>query len=291
MFDPQASLQAWVRVDPVPVFNFPWHTVETTLSELNTTGTAGRSYTKAGAVTAPTVRAFRLIFPTLGCWLNTDSTLDLEREPKLNFPLMERFYRVHRMAEPFLYNHPSYGLVKVRFQEPITLPRGLPGGNGYLSGVEVKLIEVPTRASLQGNRAPGELDSPSFQGKRVFDFPAHQLEIQYNPEGLNIPLGGGYQLTVKPAKPEARMLTLSFATMLRRLTASGKLDWQTTPGLNLHRLEYFYSLHRNTEPFWYEHPLCGRVKVRFEGEFVQPQGIPRGNGWTEAVTVRLREVL
>jgi len=291
LFKPLTSPTAWVRVDPAPVFDFPWHSVETTLSELNASGTTGRSYTKVGRLNTPTARSFRLVFPTLGCYPKPDGTLDLEASPRLNFALLDRFYRTHRTAESFIYPHPTYGNLKVRFQEPLTLPKGLPGGNGFLTGVEVKLLEIPTYASIKGNRAPGDLDSPTLEGKRVFDFPRHQLEIQYAPEGVNIPLGGGYQLRVRPAKPEARTLTLSFATMLRRLTPAGKLDWQTLPGDNLNRLEYFYSLHRNTETFWYEHPLCGRLLVRFAGELVSPQGIPRGNGWTEPVMVRLMEVL
>lgn len=291
MFEPTKSPTPWVQVDPCSVFPLSWFNIETSLSELNTTGNAGRSYTKVGKVSAPTVRQFKVSFPTLAYVLDADGNVSLDLSPEVNFARLERFYQTHRLHEAFLFRHPVYGEVRARFAEPLTIPRGLPSGGGYLSGVEVKLLEVPTSASIAGNRAPGELDCPQWQGRYVFDFPKALVETRYLGESLAIPLGGGYQFTIGPAKREMRAFTLSFQTMLQRLNAAGKVDWTTLPDLNWGRLEYFYSKHRNVEPFWYDHPVYGRLLVRFDGELISPRGLPRGNGWTDPVTVRIVEVV
>lgn len=61
--------------------------------------------------------------------------------PELNMTAFEAFWLEHKLHKEFMFPHPVYGAVRVKFQDPLRIPNILPGG--VLEEFEVRLIEIP----------------------------------------------------------------------------------------------------------------------------------------------------
>lgn len=55
---------------------------------------------------------------------------------------LEAFYNAHKLHRSFLYPHPVYGNLEVKFMSPLKIPEGIKGGNGALNDFEIDLIEI-----------------------------------------------------------------------------------------------------------------------------------------------------
>jgi len=125
-------------------FNFPFHTVETTYPESSVRVQFGRSYVFAAAPDAPDQRKFKLVLPGLKFFFNvTTGLIDATINPQRNLRTLENFYTAHRLFTKFIYPHPAYGNVVVRFNAPFRIPAGIKGGDSMVGDIEIELIEVP----------------------------------------------------------------------------------------------------------------------------------------------------
>ena len=302
MLDPLV-LQPWLRVDPLPVFDFPYHTAEVSYQEGNTVGATGGSYEYAaqhpprgesrGLNLAPPLRTFTLKFPGLKYFLAANGRVSLTAQPQLNLALLDRFYQTHSLADQFLYPSPFYGDTLARFAQAFEVPYGQSGGLGFSESFEIKLVEVPTSLFVKGQAYAG-VSRPAvvrIGTLMVFDFPFHRVSTSYRQESASYLLGGNYTFRTGRSKAEQRTFKLQFDSMRRLLTPTGKFELAREPQLNLGWLEYFYLRHRNTEPFYYPHPVYGNIKVRFKTPPVFPEGLIGGRGWTQPVEIELIEVM
>lgn len=104
----------------------------------------GNSYEFAAEPTSVDQRLFKLKFPTMFYFTEANGvTINVTKEPDINMGALEAFYKVHRMWKTFIYPHPVYGNVNVRFRAPLVVPEGVPGGFGSLQGFGIELIEQP----------------------------------------------------------------------------------------------------------------------------------------------------
>lgn len=82
-----------------------------------------------------------------GIWIEdvtdvtVESSLDLVKNAAYNMGALEAFYNRHKLHKPFIYPHPVYGNIEVRFMDPLKIPEGIVGGNGALEDFTITLIE------------------------------------------------------------------------------------------------------------------------------------------------------
>lgn len=79
-----------------------------------------------------------------GIWIEdvtVESSLDLVKNATYNMGALEAFYNRHKLHKPFIYPHPVYGNIEVRFMDPLKIPEGIVGGNGALEDFNLTLIE------------------------------------------------------------------------------------------------------------------------------------------------------
>lgn len=128
----------------LPVFDFPYHTVETRYPNDGTTVQFGNSYTFTAAASGPPQRSFGLDFATLVYYLDMfTGQVDPTKNPKINLAALDTFYNLVRMSANFHYDHPAFGRLVVRFAKPLVIPKGLMGGSGASAPVAIELVEVP----------------------------------------------------------------------------------------------------------------------------------------------------
>lgn len=104
----------------------------------------GNSYTFTAAPSAPDQRLFTIKFAALKYFLAEGGGIDTDvYADTLNLGTLEAFYNRHRLWKSFDFNHPIYGLVVVKFKDPLKVPEGVAGGGGAVKGLEIKLVEMP----------------------------------------------------------------------------------------------------------------------------------------------------
>lgn len=162
-------------------FDFPYHRVAVEYPDSDFRLELGNSYVYTAQSPAPDQREFILYFetmryyeaayfkqeaepvsPTLGTvWINTltrrayrydgsvwietrnPSRLNIYPQPEINAGRLEDFYFNHRTWKKFIYPHPLYGDLAVRFNKPLSLPKGVINGGGIIESFEVRFLEVP----------------------------------------------------------------------------------------------------------------------------------------------------
>lgn len=102
-----------------------------------------RSYVYTTESDAPDQRAFVLTLTGMQYFLTTGGAIDLTPSPERNMAVLEAFYVTHRLAKSFDFDHPVYGTLTCKFNKPLEIPDGIPGGNGVLEAFSVELIEIP----------------------------------------------------------------------------------------------------------------------------------------------------
>lgn len=277
----QISGAARTALAPYPELLIPYHRVGVEYVEAQVNTAIGRGFQMALPPQAPTVRVFTVLFETMRYYYNTDGTLDLETEPELNFGRLEDWYRFFRTTRPFWYNHPVFGLVKVRFREPLQAPLGIPGGLGLLQSFSIQLVEDPfTETKFNQALSFGEND---------FIFMNHLYSHRYISGETLIPLGGGFSYGIRTGTGEQRVLTLQFATMRFLRTDAGEVEVLEDPVNNAGRLLAFYLQNRMHRSFLYPHPVYGPIRVRFNQPLKFPEGAPNNLGYLPSFSVELIE--
>lgn len=71
------------------------------------------------------------------------SRLNILLQPEINAGRLDDFYVRHKLSKKFIYDHPLYGDVAVRFNKPLILPKGYSDGGGVIEPFELEFLEVP----------------------------------------------------------------------------------------------------------------------------------------------------
>lgn len=131
-------------------FEFPFHTLEVEYPESSAKVRYGRGYEFASRPRGPDQITYKLHFR--GMWFFTEldgfpplgatTRLDYHKHPQINMALLEKFYQEHRLYEPFWYPHPSEGLIRVRFKEPLKY-KVAEDGRGMVEEFTITLISQP----------------------------------------------------------------------------------------------------------------------------------------------------
>lgn len=102
----------------------------------------GRSYTYTAPQVSPDQRIFTLSLAGMQYFV-TNNVIDLTVSTERNMAVLDAFYREHLLYKSFDFNHPVYGIILCKFNQPLEIPKGIPGGNGVLEPFTVELIEIP----------------------------------------------------------------------------------------------------------------------------------------------------
>lgn len=125
-------------------FNFPFHTPTHTYPK----GDAfrfGRGYEFTSAPQEPVQRRFTLHFKAMQWFLNDAGQAINTESPQLNMLALDEFYRRHYSHKKFIYPHPVYGNLYVKFAPdvPFDMPKSLVGGSGVTEEFTLTLVEQP----------------------------------------------------------------------------------------------------------------------------------------------------
>lgn len=284
-----------VRFNPVQNISLLFFDIETEYQVARANLTLGQSYQYAQEPLTKDIRYFNITIPTMRYYLNADDSLNINYERATNLAWLEWMYNIHKLTKPFLFDHPIYGTLKVRFAEALKIPKGIKGGQACVDSVGLRLIEVLDTATALATPLGsqfGEIitDSTHWETNNLFDFPHHTVSTEYRSEDTAFSLGGNYQYAVRGAKPEERTFDLQFEGL--KYTANGlTLDSAVDRPNNMAYLEQFYYNFKLHKPFYYNHPVYGRTKVRFKEPLKIPKLRINSNGWTDNFDITLVEVI
>lgn len=125
-------------------FNFPYHTTRTIWPPPSYKATFGSGYEFSSKPDAPPQRRFMLRFNAFKYFVDAGTGFpEAVTSPLLNYMTFINFYSVHKTHEPFLYNHPVFGQLTVKFSKSLEDPEHVGDGTGVVGGLEVELIEQP----------------------------------------------------------------------------------------------------------------------------------------------------
>lgn len=106
----------------------------------------GGGYSFATDGQFPVLRNFTLYFTGYRWYTkieNNRKVVDTETNININnIGALREFYKRHLMYKSFIYNHPTEGPVKVRFKEPLNLPKRIKGAGGVCEDFTVQLKQV-----------------------------------------------------------------------------------------------------------------------------------------------------
>ena len=219
------------------------------------------------------VRLFSLEFPML-MLQETDYAkyTGLAYRPELDFRELQKFYLKHKSHKPFIYEHPIYGDLVVRFAKALTLPLKKQGGKGVIEGFTLELQEVVTTdfTFQKGENLDGDLPFPL----EYFD-----VEIEYPDSSNLIPLGNNYTLSFKKIGRDIRTFKLTCSGLKYVFDSKDKIVISHCPEQNMALLELFYLKHRLSKKFDFEY-LGEIIPVRFK----EPIGISKVEGNTGIIS-------
>lgn len=127
----------------VDTFNFPNHIVKTKYPNNSNSLQFGRSYKFVAAPNAPPQRQFTLSFPGMSFFYSSGTTIDATINPTFNYKALRNFYEAHLLHIIFIYPHPEFGNINVRFLNPLEDPDPIPGGNGAQGPFQLVFEEQP----------------------------------------------------------------------------------------------------------------------------------------------------
>ena len=125
-------------------FDFDFHNFESEYPDSGSRMQLGNSYTSAVEPTAPDQRVFILTFTQM--LFITDQATGLPSataQPQINMHRLTLFYERHKLWQPFNYYHMQFGLLVVRFNKPLKIPKLIPGQDGITESFTVELQEQP----------------------------------------------------------------------------------------------------------------------------------------------------
>lgn len=127
-------------------YNFPYYTFETQNPDVGIRVQLGGGYVFSAPPSAPDQRIFSLKYPQGAfVWYCTPGTEtpDATINPTRNMKALSNFYQAHKLHKSFLWVHPIYGELVVKFSKPLKEPEGLSGGTGALKALDIELMEQP----------------------------------------------------------------------------------------------------------------------------------------------------
>lgn len=197
------------------------------------------------------LRTFELEFTTL--FYNGGGLTECPDE--YNYSKLQAFYLEHGMHKPFVYPHPVYGDMKVRFGQPIVLPKKNPNGFS-VQGFTVSLIEIIDTDYFFD---PTE----NMEGPIPFPCGFYDVEMEYREDTLVAPLGGNYNMIFKDNKPPLRTIKVSVEGLQYFTTPNDEISFSYFPERNAALLEVFYIQNRLKKVFDWEY--AGEIiPVRFK---------------------------
>lgn len=125
------------------VFPAKYFTVQTKYPNSGTRIQLGNSYMYSAPPVAPDQRIFIVKLQGMTYFVASNGTLDTTTQTGRNMKVFEDFYVAHKLYLSFDFPHPMLGTVKCKFNRPLEIPEGVPGGSGMLPVFEVELIEIP----------------------------------------------------------------------------------------------------------------------------------------------------
>lgn len=126
-------------METFPAFYF---TYSTRYPESGSRSQFARSYTYTIEAEAPDQRTFQLELKGMQYFVNDLGEVSDTPHPERNMAVLESFYSRHRLALSFNFEHPIYGVLTCKFNRPLDIPKGIPGGNGVLETLTVELLEI-----------------------------------------------------------------------------------------------------------------------------------------------------
>lgn len=250
--------------DSLQRFNWPFHNYSTEYTEPFQRVDNGTSQGTVVRKTAVPRRKFTLSFTTLYDFDNATET-QTACDPRLSFKALKAFYAAHGTYKSFIYPHPLYGDIVVRFNQPLTVPYKRQNGLGSVNDFTLELVEVITQDYVL---RPDETVLTDFP----FYFINHIVEVVYPQDSTVIPLGDNYEMVVKDRQRRLRRFTLRFPVMMYPVH-TGLPDFRISKQINMLLLEIFYLRHRLTERFIYPY-LDELIPVTF----AEPLKIPAITG-------------
>lgn len=88
----------------------------------------------------PYRRKFKITLEGLRWYFNDDGTIDYATNPTMNAGVLESFYAGHRRHKPFNYQHEWLGLMELRFDTPVNVPKAMPNSHGLVDAFEITAI-------------------------------------------------------------------------------------------------------------------------------------------------------
>lgn len=251
--DPKLLRFAWPYHGFSTSYNEPFQTVNLTSS--NTQGYVPDQTLKP-------VRTFELDF--IG--MKHRETAAQICDPNLSFNRLYEFYELHGLHRRFVYEHPVYGDVIVRFGKPVSIPKKILDGNGSLNTFSVTLVEVVT---TYYNFDPNE----SFDGEFPFPCEYYDVEVDVTDETMAAPLGNNYEMVFKRAKKPLKTFKLTVSGMKYIENQENELVIGLEQGLNMGLLEAFYMKYRLSGSFIFTY-----AGVDYPVRFKQPLVVPKVYG-------------
>jgi hypothetical protein len=124
-------------------FSFPFHRVSHEWPQNSTQVAFGGGYLWASEPNAPAQRKFTLKMGGMQWFVDDEGAPDKDTAPDRNLGLLDDFYAVHQLWQSFVYPHPYYGNITVKFQSPLKLPDPMAGGGGVVPEFDITFIEQP----------------------------------------------------------------------------------------------------------------------------------------------------
>jgi hypothetical protein len=126
------------------IFDFPYHRVSTKYPANSTQVGFGGSYIWSAEPDAPPQRSFTLKIGGFKYYTAGDGSLDVTTNAAINnLGTLEAFYQEHQLWKTFIYPHPTYGNLNCKFNQPLEIPDGTPGGDGVVPEFDLTMIEQP----------------------------------------------------------------------------------------------------------------------------------------------------
>lgn len=249
---------------------FIWmhHNFATSYKEPFERVTVGNSQGYIPDTSVKPVRIFTLNFSTLNIQEPDEkSNSALRFSPELDFEELKAFYIQHQTHTQFIYPHPVYGDIIVRFFKPLSVPKKNLGGVGSVQAFTVELIEVITTDYTFQKREDFSGDMPLF-------LEYYDVEIEYPDNTLLIPMGGNYTMVFESTQKPLRKFTLSCVGLRYFLDGpEDEIILDRYPEQNMALLEIFYLKNRLDKVFEFNY-MGEVIPVRFN----DPLSIPPVGG-------------
>lgn len=88
----------------------------------------------------PYRRRFKITLSGLRWYLSDFGGLDFFTDQEHNAGLLEQFYADHRKHKPFNFVHEYLGLLEMRFDSPVSVPKAIPNSGGLIDSLEIQTI-------------------------------------------------------------------------------------------------------------------------------------------------------